>query len=394
MMRGALMRRSVPAMPSVFASRSIATLDPSKLTVKKTDSPKPKLPKEGLLFGKTFTDHMLRCAWDYEKGWHAPRIEPYGKMELDPASSCLHYAIECFEGMKAYRGDKGEVRLFRPEMNMARMNSSLSRLYLPTFDGEAMLKLISELVALDKDFIPEGDGYSLYIRPTGISTEPTLGVGQSHSAEVFTICSPVGPYYPEGFKPVTLYATSKYTRAWPGGTGNTKIGGNYAPTILPQMKAAKKGFTQVLWLYGEEGGGEITEVGTMNLFVLWINEDGEKELVTAPLDGTVLPGVTRASVIEMAQAWGEFKVSERRFFMNDIAKACTEGRMIEVFGTGTAAVVSPVKFIHAHGHGYDIPLDPSDANAGAGPVTTRVWRELLDIQHGRVPSSDWSVVVA
>lgn len=384
-------RVRLPSSTPFTSVRAYSSLDPSKLQVSLTDKPKSKLPKEELVFGKTFTDHMLRCPWSEGSGWHAPIIQPYGPLAIDPATAVLHYAIECFEGLKAYRGPKGEVRVFRADMNMQRMNNSMSRLQLPTFDGDALLDLIGKLIAVDKDWVPEGDGYSLYIRPTGISTEATLGVGPTRSAEIFVICSPVGPYYPEGFKPVTLYATNKYQRAWPGGTGNTKIGGNYSPTILPQAEANEKGFTQVLWLYGDHK--QVTEVGTMNFFVLWVNEEGEKELVTAALDGTILPGVTRDSILTLARQWGDFKVTERTFTFDDVARSVEEGRMLEAFGAGTAAVVSPVRHIHHDGKGYDIPLDPADPNAGAGPVTTRAWKELLDIQYGRI-ESEWSMVIA
>ena len=236
-----------------------------------------KIPKEKLTFGTSFSDHMLEIDWCKVNGWHAPVIRPYGDLHLDPAASVFHYALECFEGMKAYVDTKGQVRLFRPDLNMKRMNNSMKRLFLPTFNEDGFLDCIKELVRLDRDWIPTGDGYSLYIRPTGISTHPYIGVGASDYAKLFVILSPVGPYYPEGFNPVRLYADDKYVRAWPGGTGDTKIGGNYGPTIMPQMEAAKKGYSQILWLFGEEH--YMTEVGTMNLFVHWVNEQGENRVL-------------------------------------------------------------------------------------------------------------------
>jgi branched-chain amino acid aminotransferase len=239
-----------------------------------------------------------------------------------------------------------------------------------------------------RDWIPEGEGYSLYLRPTVIATWPYLGVNAARSFKLYCIACPVGPYYPEGFKPVRLLAETGAVRAWPGGVGAAKVGGNYAPTIKVQAAAAKKGYSQVLWLFGE--GKEVTEVGTMNFFVFWINEAGEKELVTAPLDGTILEGVTRQSILDLGREWKDFKVSERKFTMHDIVKASKEKRLLEAFGAGTAAVVSPVKQIHFDGVDYDIPVD---ASAGAGPLTKRFWNSLLDIQYGKAGDHPWSVKI-
>ena len=204
---------------------ALAEIDASLLTTTKTTAPKAKLPNEELQFGATFSDHMLEVDWTSEGGWEAPRIVPYGDITLSPAVSSLHYGLQCFEGMKAYVDADEKVRLFRPEMNMLRMNSSMDRLCLPQFNGAELLECIKELVKLDSDWIPRGEGYSLYLRPTGISTQPTLGVGRPTQARIFVILSPVGPYYPEGFKPVNLFASRENVRAWPGGTGDTKIGG-------------------------------------------------------------------------------------------------------------------------------------------------------------------------
>ena len=348
-----------------------------------------KLPNEKLKFGATFTDHMLEIDWDASKGWAAPSISPYHKFELDPAASVFHYALECFEGMKAYLDDEGSIRLFRPEMNMRRMAKSMARLGFPELDQDAYLECNKELLKLEKDWIPRGEGFSLYIRPTAISTHPFLGVDRASQVKLYTILSPVGPYYPEGFKPVTLYADKANVRAWPGGTGDTKIGPNYAPTIYPQMRAMQKGYSQVLWLFGDKDGGYVTEVGTMNIFVLMKNEAGETELVTPPLDGTILPGVTRDSILELARSWGDFGVSERLFTISELTRAIQEGRLLEAFGAGTAAVVSPIRRIHFDGVDYDVPLDPSDPNAGAGPVTKRFWDTITGIQYGRIPH-EWS----
>jgi branched-chain amino acid aminotransferase len=264
-------------------------------------------------------DHMLAVEWDQDHGWRAPQITPYQNLSLDPASSVFHYAFECFEGMKAYKDKQGNVRLFRPDRNMARLNKSAARIALPTFEPTALIELISKLVHLDARFIPDHRGYSLYLRPTLIGTQKTLGVGPPGSALLYVIASPVGPYYPTGFKAVSLEATDYAVRAWPGGVGDKKLGANYAPCIVPQQQAASRGFQQNLWLFGEEE--YVTEVGTMNMFVAIADKQtGQKELVTAPLDGTILEGVTRDSVLHLArerlvpEGW---KVSERKYTMKE-----------------------------------------------------------------------------
>ncbi|TMW61622.1 hypothetical protein Poli38472_010685 [Pythium oligandrum] len=361
----------------------------ANIEIHRTDAPKAKLPNEKLTFGTSFTDHMLEVDWERGHGWKNPVIRPYGPIPMDPASSCLHYALQCFEGMKAYKDAKGKIRLFRPDMNMKRLNSSMQRLLLPQFDEDQLTECLKELLRLDHDWVPEGDGYSLYIRPTGISTHPHIGVGASQNAKIFIIMSPVGPYYPEGFNPVKLYANDKYIRAWPGGTGGYKVGANYAPGILPQAAAGQKGYSQNLWIFGPEH--HVTEVGTMNLFVHWINEDGEEELATPPLSrGDILPGITRDSILALTREWKEFKVSERDLSMKQIQKAVHEGKVLEVFGSGTAAIVSPVSTISYMDEDLSIPLTGTDGKAGK--LAERVWKKLTDIQYGRV-EHPWSVIV-
>ncbi|RLN57354.1 hypothetical protein BBP00_00007542 [Phytophthora kernoviae] len=361
----------------------------ANLKVERTTNPKTKLPKEELKFGKTFTDHMLEVDWELGKGWSNPVIRPYGPMPMDPASAVLHYALECFEGMKAYVDAEGHIRLFRPDMNMKRLNSSMKRLLLPEFDGDELTKCLEELIRVDRDWVPKGEGYSLYIRPTGISTQASIGVSASQKAKIFIILSPVGPYYPEGFNPVKLCATDRYVRAWPGGTGGYKLGANYAPGILPQYDAAEQGYSQNLWIFGPDH--DITEVGTMNLFILWVNEQGEKELVTPPLTrGDILPGITRDSILHLTREWNEFKVTEGNINMKQLQKASKEGRIIEVFGSGTAAVVSPVSTINYMDEDLPIPLDGTDSKSGK--LAERVWKELSDIQYGR-REHPWSVIV-
>ncbi|KAJ2397343.1 branched-chain-amino-acid transaminase bat2 [Coemansia sp. RSA 2603] len=379
--------RSFHGTPLAFR---VAGIQAAELQKTLTTNPKPLIPKEELVFGHTFSDHMLTVDWSAAEGWGKPQIKPYGPLSLDPSCSVFHYAFECFEGLKAYRDESGKIRLFRPDKNMERMNSSAERLYLPQFNGEEMIECIKELLRTDKRWIPEGKGYSLYLRPTLISTENTLGVHRANKAMLYVIASPCGPYFKTGFKAVSLYCDETNVRAWPGGVGNRKLGANYAPSVGPQVAAEKKGYQQVLWTIGEDH--ELMEVGTMNLLVLWRNEQGEVELITPPLDGTILPGVTRDSILELTRSWGEFKVSERKINMKQITKACDEGRLLEVFGAGTACVVTPVKCIHFQGKDYNIPLDPNNPESQAGPITNRIYQTLFGIQYGEVPSK-WSVVV-
>ncbi|KAI7861164.1 aminotransferase [Circinella umbellata] len=379
------------AQPSKrWNSTATAGLKADLLRVTKTENPKALVANKDLIFGRTFSDHMITAEWAENKGWDAPEVRPYDKICLDPSAVVFHYASECFEGMKAYKDKHGKIRLFRPDMNMARMNRSTARIALPQFDGDELLKVIGEYLKIDQRWIPEGRGYSLYLRPTMIGTQESLGVAASNRAMLFVIGSPVGPYYPTGFSAVSLKATNEYVRAWPRGTGDSKIGGNYAPGLLPQLLASKQGYQQNLWLFGEND--QLTEVGAMNLFVLWKNEQGETELATPPLDGSILPGVTRDSILSLARSWGEFKVTERYMNMPQLRDAVREKRVLEVFGAGTACIVTPVKTIEYNGEDLHIPLDPSDPTAQAGPITKRVNNTMMDIQYGEI-EHPWSVVV-
>jgi len=243
---------------------------------------------------------------------------------------------------------------------------------------------------VDKEWIPNEKGFSLYIRPTIIGTQPTLGVAPASSAKFFIITSPVGPYYPGGWKPVKLLASDTYVRAWPGGTGQSKLGANYAIGILPQVEAAKQGYSQILWLFeNKQRKFEIKEAGTMNIFIYWKNKKGEKELVTPRLDGTILPGVTRDSILQLTREYKEFKVSEIDVTMDELIEALNEKRIFEAFGAGTAAVVSPIKAIHFQGIDHAIPIDPS---LGIGLLAKRVADHIMAIQYGEI-SHNWSVIV-
>ncbi|KZT06788.1 branched-chain amino acid aminotransferase II [Laetiporus sulphureus 93-53] len=403
---GALKRCSPPLSATSHAqlhqaryssTASASDIEVSRALVEVTGDPKSRPDPATLSFGKVFTDHMLTVPWTAVTGWGAPQIHPYRPISLEPSATVFHYALCLFEGLKAYRDSKGRVTLFRPDMNMKRMNTSAQRIALPTFNGEAVIELIKRLVRLDKDWIPDRPGYSLYIRPTLIGSQPAIGIAPPSEAILFVICSPVGPYYPNGFKPVALYGTTEYTRASPGGIGAYKLGANYAPALFAQKEAAKKGYVQNLWLHGPEH--YITEVGTMNAFAVFKRADGVVELATPPLDGMILPGVTRDSVLNLAldHISGKAKipglphklsVSERPITMEEVKEAAQKGHLVEFFGTGTAAVISPVERIGYVGEDIHIPT----GSDGMGPVSRPIWQRLVDIQTGKV-EHPWSVVV-
>ncbi|EGV61909.1 branched-chain amino acid transaminase [Yamadazyma tenuis ATCC 10573] len=365
----------------------MSSLDASSLVINKTTTPKAKLPNDQLVFGKTFTDHILEIEWTAENGWATPTINPYHKLELDPSAVVFHYAFELFEGLKAYKDASGNSRLFRVNKNMKRMNASAERIDLPAFDEAELSKLIAKFVEVEQDFIPEGHGYSLYLRPTMIGTTASLGVNTPDKALIFVIASPVGPYYKTGFKPVSLEATENAVRAWPGGSGNSKLGANYAPCIKPQREAATRGHQQNLWLFGEEGF--VTEVGTMNAFFVFETEDGKKEIATAPLDGTILEGVTRDSILDLCREKldpNEWIVSERKFTIHEVKEASAKGKLIEAFGAGTAAIVSPIKNITFRGEDINVPV----ALGSSGELTKQLLDWIEQIQYGEAEYKNWS----
>ncbi|KAI1194433.1 branched-chain amino acid aminotransferase [Nemania serpens] len=376
--------------PEAASTAKPLDIDPAALVVHKTGQPKPLDDPSTLVFGRKFTDHMLTIEWTQTDGWRAPVIQPYQNLSLDPATCVFHYGFECFEGMKAYKDSAGRVRLFRPDKNMARFNKSAARIALPTFSPTALTDLIARFAQLEERFIPVERGYSLYLRPTLIGTQKTLGVGPPGSALLFVIASPVGPYYPTGFKAVSLEATDYAVRAWPGGVGDKKLGANYAPCVLPQLQAASRGFQQNLWLFGPEQ--YVTEVGTMNLFVaLRDAETGQKELVTAPLDGTILEGVTRDSVLALArerlvpEGW---RVSERKITMAALAEASADGRLLEVFGAGTAAIVSPVR--HISWKGKLVPCGLAETEE-TGEIALRM-KDWIEARQYGDEEHEWSYI--
>ncbi|KOS22717.1 Branched-chain-amino-acid aminotransferase [Escovopsis weberi] len=372
-------------------SLDLLPLDASRLKIAETTQPKPLVRHEDLIFGKHFTDHMLTIEWNDKQGWLDPEIKPYQNLSLDPATCVFHYAFTCFEGMKAYKDEAGNVRLFRPDKNMARLNKSAARIALPTFEPAKLIELIGRLARLDSRFIPNKRGYSLYLRPTLIGTQSTLGVGAPASAMLYVIASPVGLYYPTGLKAVSLEATNYAVRAWPGGVGDKKLGANYAPCVVPQKQAASRGYQQNLWLFGPEE--YVTEVGTMNMFAaIRDRETGQKELVTAPLDGTILEGVTRDSILHLARerlAPEGWKISERKYTMQELSEAANEGRLMEAFGAGTAAIVSPIRRIAWRGGHVECGLKD---NEESGEIALRVKEWIEEIQYG-VVEHEWSVKI-
>lgn len=378
--------RQAPRL-SATSSRSITA---SSLTIelKNDDTDFKNQPKkEDLAFGQTMSDHMLTIEWNEEQQWGAPKIVPYGDLQISPAASSLHYGLQCFEGMKAYKAlnDPTSLRLFRPQKNMERLTGSMERLSMPgaDFDNDELVKCIEELIKVDQRWIPEGEGYSLYIRPTVVATHRFLGLAAPKDLLLYVITSPVGPYYKTGFDPIRLTCDTPYVRAWPGGTGNSKVGGNYGPTMKAQADAAARGYSQVLWLFGEDE--VVTEVGAMNVFFFLQNKETQRsELVTPPLStGDILPGVTRDSILALARSWGEFDVSERAPTIHEIKEAAAEGRLVEAFGAGTAAVVTPISCIEYQGEDIDVPA--------TGPLTQRIWDEITGIQYGKIEGpAGWS----
>jgi branched-chain amino acid aminotransferase len=306
-----------------------------ELAIKTSEKLKSKPDDTRLGFGTIFTDYMFNMDYTPDKGWHVPRIEPYASIEMDPATMFLHYGQGVFEGLKAYRIDTGKIQLFRPQENLKRLNRSCRRLCIPEVDEDFALAAMKQLIAMEKDWVPGAPETSLYIRPTIIAMDPFLGVRASHTYRFFIILSPVGAYYPEGFNPVKILVTADYVRAVRGGVGEAKTPGNYAASLLAGEQAHDAGYTQVLWLDGVEQK-YLEEVGSMNIF--FVIDD---EIITPELNGSILPGITRKSVIELAKHWNE-KVAERKVSIDELIEAHGTGRLKEVFGAGTAAVISPV----------------------------------------------------
>lgn len=343
------------------------------IRIVKTDKPKAKPQDESKLgFGRVFTDHMFMMDYSADKGWYDLRIVPFDYIPIHPASTVLHYGAEIFEGMKAYRTASGEIKMFRPYENAKRMNNSAERLCLPQIDENDFVEILDTLVTLEKDWVPHSEGTSLYLRPFTYGNDPHLGVHAVKEATFVIICSPVGAYYAEGINPVKIAIEDVDVRAVRGGTGYAKCGGNYAASLRAGEKAEEKGFTQVLWLDGVERK-YIEEVGSMNVM---FKIDGE--IVTPKLTGSVLPGITRKSCIELLKSEG-YKVSERLLSVDELLEAAENGKLEEAWGTGTAAVVSPMGWLYYEGKEFTI-------NGGKiGKITQKLYDELTAIQWGRKP---------
>lgn len=347
----------------------------------KTQNPKEKPDEKNLGFGKYMTDHMFLINYDGEEGWNNPRIVPYAPLEIEPNAVALHYAQETFEGLKAYRTDDDRILLFRPDMNAKRMINSNERLCMPELPEEMFIEAVKKAVDADRDWVPSEKDTSLYIRPFMFTNEGMLGL---HTSEHFLFCiimSPVGAYYANGLDPVDIIVEEKYVRAVPGGTGFAKCGGNYAASALAQKEAEEKGFTQVLWLDGKERK-YVEEVGSMNI-MFKING----EVYTAPLEGSVLPGVTRDSIIHILKDWG-IPVHEEKISIDDLMEYGRTGELEEIFGTGTAAVISPVKTLSYKGE--EVTVNDGEI----GELTQKLYDELTGIQWGRKEDKyDWTVEV-
>jgi branched-chain amino acid aminotransferase len=342
-----------------------------QVTITKADQLKTKPDENKLGFGTIFTDHMFNMDYSVEKGWHRPRIEPYAPLVMEPSTMVLHYGQGVFEGMKAYRNRQGGVQLFRPQENFKRLNASNRKLCIPEIDEAFALGALKQLLTVEKDWVPSAPGTSLYIRPTIIATDPFLGVRASFTYRFFIILSPVGAYYAEGFNPVKIMVTKDHVRAVRGGVGDTKTLGNYAASLLAGDKAHKAGYTQVLWLDGVELK-YVEEVGAMNIFFV-IGD----ELITPMLSGSILPGITRDSVIALGQSWG-MTVSERKISIDEVIDAHTAGHLKEIFGSGTAAVISPVGELKYE----DTMITVGDGQVG--PMAHKFFQTLQDIQYGTI----------
>jgi len=349
--------------------------------ITRTACPKEKPDENDLVFGTVFTDHMFTMDYDEGIGWHDGKIVPYGPLSMDPAATVFHYGQEMFEGLKAYKTKEGRILLFRPDKNAERINSTNDRICIPQIDPELVVEAVKAVVRVDRDWIPSAPCTSLYIRPFIIATEAFLGVRPARQYKFMIILSPVGAYYKGGLHPTKIFVEDEYVRAVVGGTGYAKIGGNYAASLKAQQKAAARGYSQVLWLDGVEKK-YVEEIGTSNAF--FVIDD---EIITSPLTGSILPGITRDSVLAILRGWG-MKVSERRLTIQEVAEASKDGRLKEVFATGTAAVISPVGELCWKDQCMVIN------NEEIGAVSQKLYDELVAIQTGQKNDEfGWTVEV-
>jgi branched-chain amino acid aminotransferase len=352
-----------------------------EISIRRAEHSKPRPAPTALGFGQYFTDHMFVAEYEAERGWHGARIQPYAPLAIDPAAAVLQYAQALFDGLKAIRSQDGAINLFRPDRHLARLAQGSVRMCMPVVPPELMLQAIKELVKIDRDWVPAAPNTALYLRPTVIGTEGFLGVRPSRKYTFFVIASPVGAYYEEGFDPVSIWIEEECVRAARGGLGAVKAGANYAASLYAGERAKAEGYAQVLWLDAAEHK-YFEEVGTMNVFV----QIGET-LCTPPLEGSLLDGVTRNSILTLLREWGH-DVAERAISVDEISHAYDEGRLKEVFGCGTGAVLSPVGEL-AHKHKRMIINDRRP-----GPISRRLFDTLTGIQQGRIPDTrGWLVPV-
>jgi branched-chain amino acid aminotransferase len=360
--------------------------------IRPSGHPMPDAEREAVLaspgFGQVFTDHMITLRWSAERGWHDGRLEPYGPFTFDPATMVFHYAQEFFEGLKAYRQESGSITLFRPDANAARFNRSAQRMAMPELPEETFIRALELLVTQDRDWVPAGEGNSLYLRPFLIATQRGLGVNHPSSEYLFcVIASPAASYFGGGDKgakevkgvnPVTVWLSEDYTRAAPGGTGAVKCGGNYAASFVAQRQAVEQGCDQVVWLDAAEHRW-VEEMGGMNLFFVYAGDDGGQPYITTPpLTGTLLPGITRDSLLRLAPELG-IKTVEERISLDAWQAQCASGELTEVFACGTAAVITPVGRVKGASAQWAV------ADGQPGPVTMRLREELVAIQYGHGP---------
>lgn len=352
--------------------QDIRFIQANSLKAKPTDESK-------LGFGRIFSDYMFTMDYDLEQGWHDPRVEPYHCFEMDPATLVLHYGQTVFDGLKCYRREDGGIQLFRAKDNVHRMNISGERLSIPEYPEDVVLAGLKKLLEVEKDWVPTQDGTSLYIRPTIIATDPFVGVRAANTYTLFIILSPVGAYYPKGLAPVAIYVEDTYVRAVRGGLGYAKTAANYAASLKAGEIAKKKGFDQVLWLDGVELK-YVEEVGSMNM--MFVIDD---VLITPELNGSILAGITRDSILKLAEDFG-IKVEVRQISIQEVFEASEQGKLQEAFGTGTAAVISPVGVLQWMDKRIEI-------NGGQiGPVAQKMYDSLLGIQYGRLPDAhDWII---
>lgn len=352
------------------------------IKIEKTMNPKPiPGPENPLVFGTIFTDHMYVMEYSTEKGWHDPAIMPYQPITLDPSAMVFHYGQEMFEGLKAYKTEDGRILLFRPDKNAERAVNSNRRLMIPEIPVEDFINGVKTLVELDQAWIPTKEGTSLYVRPFVIATDPFLGVRPSNTYKFIIILSPVGAYYPEGLNPVKIWIEDEYVRAVRGGIGEAKAGGNYVASMAAQVKAHEEGYSQVLWLDGVERK-YIEEVGAMNIFFK-INGT----VVTPVLNGSILPGVTRNTCIELCKEWG-LPVEERRISVDELEEAARTGALEEVWGTGTAAVISPVGHLRYVNDVFQI------GDGGIGEISQKLYDTVTGIQLGKIQDTHgWTMEV-